>query len=102
MSSLYASLQKRPDLDVRRFVDDAADEDARVASADVILFDLAADPPAFAIRAMQRNLAVLLVGVDLTSHKMLVLSGRESNLLTAEDLVRVVGQTRESSRQTVS
>ena len=29
-------------------------------------------------------------GVDLTSHKILVLSGEQSRLLTAEDLVQVI------------
>jgi hypothetical protein len=100
MSSLCASLQKRPDLEVRRLDAGLSSDEIDAAFPDVILFDLAAGQPDFAISAMQKNPTMLLVGVDLTSHKMLVLSGEQSHLLTADDLVRVVGQTRGNVEQT--
>ncbi len=101
MSSLYASLQKRSDLEVRRFDKGLSDEGigAREALPDVILFDLAAGQPDFAIPAMQKHPEILLIGVDLTSHRMLVLSGEQSHLATADDLMQVIGQAKMKTKQ---
>jgi hypothetical protein len=35
---------------------------------------------------------IMVIGVDLTNNKMLVLSGKEYRPLTAEDLVQVIGK----------
>lgn len=102
MSSLCAGLQKRSDLEVRRLDKDMLCDDAEgpdVGLPDVILFDLAAGQPDFAIPAMQRNPAMLLIGVDLTSHRMLVLSGEQSRLTTADDLMQVIGQAKIETKQ---
>ena len=60
------------------------------APPDVILFDLAAGQPHFAIPLLNNHPTVMLIGVDLTSHKMLVLSGQQSRFLTTEDLAKVI------------
>jgi hypothetical protein len=96
MSSLCASLQNRPEFEVRGITGlssaDIGTPDATLP--DVILFDLAAGQPDFAIPLLQKNPTTLLIGVDLMSHKMLVLSGEQSRLLTADDLMQVIGQAR--------
>ncbi len=96
MSSLCAGLQQRPEFEVRGIqnlsADDIATPDADLP--DVILFDLAAGQPEFIIPLLRKNPTTLLIGVDLTIHKMLVLSGEQSRLSTADDLMQVVGQAK--------
>ena len=60
------------------------------ARPDVVLFDLAGSQPDFTITALRKNPGLLLIGVDLGSNKMLVMSGEESQLLTTEDLVQMM------------
>lgn len=60
------------------------------ARPDVVLFDLAGAQPDFTITALRKNPGLLLIGVDLGSDKMLVMSGEESRLLTTEDLVHTM------------
>ncbi len=57
---------------------------------DVVLFDLAGSQPDFTIAALRNNPDLLLIGVDLGGDKMLVMSGEESRLLTADDLVHMM------------
>ncbi len=60
------------------------------AHPDVVLFDLAGIQPDFTIAVLRRHPGLLLIGVDLKTDKMLVMSGEESQLLTTEDLVRTI------------
>ena len=60
------------------------------ASPDVVLFDLASTQPDFTIAVLRRHPGLLLIGVDLRSDKMLVMSGEESRLLTTDDLVHMI------------
>ncbi len=60
------------------------------AHPDVVLFDLACTQPDFTITVLRKSPGLLLIGVDLGSDKMLVLSGEESQLLTADDLVQMM------------
>jgi hypothetical protein len=60
------------------------------ASPDVVIFDLAGAQPDFTIAVLRKNPGLLLIGVDLGSDKMLVMSGEESRLLTTDDLVHVM------------
>jgi hypothetical protein len=66
------------------------------ACPDVVLFDLASTQPDFTVAALRKHPGLLLVGVDLKTDKMLVMSGEESRLLTTDDLVRMMerGQSR--------
>jgi hypothetical protein len=56
----------------------------------VVLFDLAGTRPEFTISVLRKHPGLLLIGVDLRSDKMLVMSGEESRLLTADDLVHMM------------
>ena len=60
------------------------------ARPDVILFDLAGAQPDFSITVLRKNPGLLLIGVDLKTDKVMVMSGKESRLLTTEDLVRTI------------
>ena len=60
------------------------------ASADVVLFDLAGAQPDFTVAVLRKHPGLLLIGVDLKTDKMLVMSGEESRLLTTEDLVQMM------------
>jgi len=57
---------------------------------DVVLFDLTLAQTDFSTAVLRRNPQILLVGIDLSNDKMLVLSGEESRLLTQEDLLRMI------------
>lgn len=92
MSTIGASLQKRPEFQVQqinRYLPDVLD---RLATdlPDAILFDLAAGQPDFAINLMRKHPMVMLIGVDLLGNQMLVLSGEQLQLLTADDLAQVM------------
>jgi DNA-binding NarL/FixJ family response regulator len=57
---------------------------------DVILFDLTAVQAHFAIPLMHAHPTIQVIGIDVANNKMLVLSGKQSCLLTAEDLVQAI------------
>jgi hypothetical protein len=92
VSSVGASLQNRAGLELVRLdasVPDAAQR-LKALHPDVVLYDLATAQPDFAIALLKEHTRLLLIGVDLTSAKMLVLSGHESNMLTVDDLLQVI------------
>lgn len=92
MSAIAARLQEKPEFQVSQIqglLPDVIDK-LEAAPPDVILFDLAVGQPHFAIPLLNNHPTLMLIGVDLTSHKMLVLSGQQSRLLTAEDLMKVI------------
>ncbi len=60
------------------------------ARPDVVLFDLAGAKPDFTVAVLRKYPGLLLIGVDLKTDKMLVMSGEESRLLTTEDLVHMM------------
>jgi len=60
------------------------------ARPDVVLFDLADTQPDFTISVLRKHPGLMLIGVDLKSDKMLVMSGEESRLLTTDDLVHMM------------
>lgn len=92
MSAIGACLQEKPEFDVQRIkgllpnIIDQSD----AAPPDVILFDLATTQPDFAIPLIHTHPGILLIGVNLANNKMLVLSGKKSCLITAEDLVQAI------------
>jgi hypothetical protein len=59
---------------------------------DVVLFDLAGIPPDFTITLLRKHPGLLMIGIDLKTNKVLVMSGKESHLLTLEDLVRAISE----------
>jgi hypothetical protein len=92
MSTIFATLREKPGFCVRQVGGLLSDviQNMEVDPPDVLLFDLAVAQPDFAIPLMRKHPTVMLVGVDLTSNKMLVLSGEHSRLLTPEDLMSVI------------
>jgi hypothetical protein len=97
MSVIAARLQEKPEFEISQiqgFIPDMI-EKLGASPPDVIVFDSAAGQPQFAIPLLNLHPALVLIGVDLTSSKMLVLSGQQSRFLTAEDLLKVieVGET---------
>jgi len=98
VSSIGASLQGCSGLQVMA-VDLEASATAAMPSAaqrlaalrpDVVLFDLAAAQPDFAITLWKAQPDLLLIGVDLATNQALVLSGQPTRALTTEDLLQVI------------
>ncbi len=67
-----------------------------IARPDVVLFDLTNTQPDFTVTVLRKHPGLLLIGVDLKTDKMLVMSSEESRLLTMDDLMRLLdrGQSR--------
>jgi hypothetical protein len=92
VSSIGASLQGRAELQVSS-VDTTcpqAEERLRALQPDVVIFDLAAARPEFAIALWKTQPHLLLIGVDLLAHEALMLSGQPSRLLTLDDLLGAI------------
>ena len=92
MSAIAARLQEKPEFQVSQIQGLIPDiiEKLEATFPDVIMFDLAVAQPKFAISLLHNHPTLTLIGVDLASNKMLVLSGQQSSLLTADDLVKVI------------
>ena len=92
MSTIGASLQEKPEFQVQQIEGSLPDilDKLEVAPPDVILFDLAAGQPHFAIPLLRKHPKIMLIGVDLAINKMLVLSGEQSRFLMVDDLVQVI------------
>ena len=60
------------------------------ACPDVVLFDLSSRQHDFTITVLKKHPGLLLIGIDLKTDKMLVMSGEESRLLTTDDLVHMI------------
>jgi hypothetical protein len=92
VSSVGASLQARAGLQVVP-LDAALPGVAGQLSAlqpDIIIFDLAAAQPDFAITLWKARSQTLLIGVDLVMGRALVLSGQASRALTTDDLLQAI------------
>ncbi len=91
MSTIGASLQEKAEFQVQQIQGLLPDIiDKLDVPPDVILFDLAAAEPHFAVPLLRNHPTIMLIGVDVSCNRMLVLSGEHSRLLTADDLVQVI------------
>ncbi len=92
MSTIGACLRERPEFQLEQINALSPEIVAKLESAppDAILFDLAAAQPEFAMPLLRSKSDMILIGVDVARNKMLVLSGEQSRLLTADDLVQVI------------
>ncbi len=92
VSSIGAGLRGRADLQVLSA--DASLSDAvrqlDLLEPDVIIFDLIATQPEFAVALWKAHPHLVLIGVNLATEQALVLSGQASQVLTIDDLVRVI------------
>ncbi len=92
MSTIGASLRQKPQIQVQQvdgLIPDILDR-LDAAPPDVILFDLAAAQPHFAIPLLRKHPKIVLIGVDLKIDKMLALSSEQSCLLTTDDLMNLI------------
>ena len=93
MAGLAASLQAHPDVVVLRIPGNPAallqvlDELAPVVAA----LDLDETPGELVMSLLRDRPGLVLVGVDPSSDKMLVLSGREERPVTAAELLQAIG-----------
>jgi hypothetical protein len=93
MASVGASLQNRPELELLALDSSLPDAIQRLdpPMPDVVLFDLSvASAVENAVSLLTAHPHMVLVGFDLTSHRALLLSGEQSTILTADDLMRII------------
>ncbi len=92
MSSIGTVLQERPEFEIQEIESSASgiSETPDIFSPDVILFDLAAGPRDLAVSLLRKHPTTMLIGVDLTNNEMLVMSGKQSCLVTVDDLIQVL------------
>ena len=92
MSIIRVSLQEKAEFQVQQIqglLPDIFDK-LKAPPPDVILFDLAAAHPDFAVPLLRNHPSIMLIGVDLKNNNMLVLFGGKSRLLTTDDLMQVI------------
>lgn len=100
LNSIAAALAVLPELDLL-YAPVALETPAEVATRilafepSAVIFDLAAGLPAAEVLRLLAHQHVTLLGFDLGSHHMLVLSGEHVELQTLDDLARVLALTAE-------
>ena len=92
MASLAASLQAHPDVAVMRI---PASREALAQGLDqlapaLVAFDLSDMPGDFAISLLRDRPDLILIGVDPSSDRLLVLSGRQEQPTTAAELLQAI------------
>ncbi len=92
VSTVGENLRGRPGFQILQIDPLLPDAQQRLDAVrpDVVLFDLAGAQPDFTITVLRKNPGLLLIGVDLRTDKMLVMSGEESRLVTTDDLVHMM------------
>jgi DNA-binding NarL/FixJ family response regulator len=97
MAGMEVSLRHQPGLDVVRIDAPLPNAVQRLSALqpDVVIFDLAAPNSPFSnlhfpSSILQERPGISLIGLDLNSNKVLVLSGQEHNILAAKDLAQVI------------
>lgn len=92
ISAIGASLAENPEFIVKKIEDPFPCISVQPGedSPDVILFDLSANQPQSLITLIHNHPATLVIGADLANRRMVAYCGRESRLLTMEDLLREI------------
>jgi hypothetical protein len=92
MASLAASLQANPDVEVARIPANPAalSRDMDALAPAVVAFDLDEMPGDLAISLLRDRPELILVGVDPSNDRMLRLSGRREQPVSAAELLQVV------------
>lgn len=95
LDSIAAALKALPDLELLHAAD--APETATAAAARIlafeptaVIFDQVAGLPDSALLRLLASTPLTLLGFDLETNRMLVLTGEHTQLLTLDDLVRVL------------
>jgi len=92
LGAVQASLRRYPQLEVISLAPSATVQELAAAAPDVILFDAAAGCSGPAFSLLHDRPELLLVGVDPSSDKLLVLSSQSSQALSVADLITVIRQ----------
>jgi len=89
---MEASLKDRPGLDVVRIDTTLPNAGQRLHALcpDVVILDLAAPYSKFAIPLLRRNPGLPLIGLDVNSNTLILLSSRRYTALTTNDLTQVI------------
>jgi hypothetical protein len=92
MAGMAASLQTNPDVEVTRIPADRAALSQRLdeLAPAVIAFDLDEIPGDLAFSQLRDRPELILVGVDPSSDRMLVLSGRQEQPVSAAELLQAI------------
>lgn len=101
VAGVEASLRNTSGLDAVR-IDATLPDAAQQLDAlcpDAVIFDLTAPDSPFAIRFLSEHPGLPLVGLDLNSKKVLVLSGQQHTVLAANDLAQVIRQEAGSKKE---
>ncbi len=101
LAGLEADLRSRGQLEVVAIAAEGGDEVARIGACDpdAVVFDLAATRPDFAVSLLGERPGLLLIGVDPSSDRLVVLSGRQAPAVTATDLIRAIRGHRAGPRR---
>jgi len=92
MAGLAASLQANPDVDVTRIPANAAalSQSLDELAPAVVAFDLYEMPGDLAISLLRDRPELVLIGVDPSSDRMLLLSGRQERPVSAAELLQAI------------
>lgn len=92
VSSIGASLQGCADLQVVLVDLNAPDAQQclKALQPDIVIFDLGTVRSDFPVALFKETPHLLLIGVDLTADRALLLSGQPARVLTTEDLLQVI------------
>jgi hypothetical protein len=92
VSTIGASLQACADLELVHIDAPLASLAQRLGTLEpvAVLFDLAAAQSDFAVALLRERPELILIGVDPASDRVLVLSGRQEQPVSAADLARLI------------
>ena len=92
VSTFGANLEGQPGLLLLRVDPTAPDADQRMGAIrpDIVIFDLAVEHTDFSVSLWTTLPDLLLIGVTPDSSQMLVLSGRQQQVLCVEDLLSII------------
>ncbi len=92
LAGIKAELESRGEFDVITIAADGSSVDALICArgADVVIFDLAAARPNFAVTLLRDSPGSLLIGVDPSSDQLLIVSGHQARAETTTDLVQLL------------
>jgi len=91
MDAVAAGLSDKQELDVMRLCTQTTDEERlRSLSPDLVIFDLDAPDLGFIVRFLRDQPGVPLLGLDVTSSKVIVISSQQHTPLTADDLAQMI------------
>ena len=92
VTTFGACLRETPGVRLLSMTTDIPDEVPRLRDLkpDIVLFDLAAALPSFAVALWKTNPSLLLIGVDLLRGELLVLGGSREQVLSVGDLIKVM------------